>query len=126
MELSDRDRQTISIAVSIPGDDVPVIGWCSRSLWKPKRTFQGLLYRVGEHVIFADPDKGDTVAVLERLFCVRLERIERLFCVRIDGVPALFCKGSVLNVTEKQTQALRKSTKQTLQSCLKLHLSAER
>ncbi|KAL9976592.1 hypothetical protein ACROYT_G013913 [Oculina patagonica] len=82
MELSYSDRQTISIARGVTADDVPGIGWCSRSLWKPEHSFEGLLYRVGEHVIFADPDKGDTVAVLE---C--------LFSVRIDNVSALFCKG---------------------------------
>lgn len=82
MELSNSDRQTISIARGITADDVPGIGWCSRSLWKPEHSFEGLLYRVGEHVIFADPDKGDTVAVLESLFSVR-----------IDNVSALFCKG---------------------------------
>lgn len=84
MELSNIDRQTISIARGVPVDDVPVIGWCSRSLWKPEHSFEGLLYRVGEHVMFADPDKGDTVAVLESLFSVR-----------IDNVSALFCKGKL-------------------------------
>ena len=82
LELSDRDRQTISIACSVPDDSVAGIGWCSRSLWKPKHSFEGLLYRVGEHVIFADPDEGDTVATLESLFSVK-----------IDDVPVLFCKG---------------------------------
>lgn len=33
-------------------------------------------------MIFADPDKGDTVAILESLFYVK-----------IDDVPVLFCKG---------------------------------
>ena len=82
LELSDRDRPTISIACSVPDDSVAGIGWCSRSLWKPKHSFEGLLYRVGEHVIFADPDEGDTVATLESLFSVK-----------IDDVPVLFCKG---------------------------------
>lgn len=84
MELSNRDQQSISIAIGVPTDDVPVVGWCSRSLWKPEHSFGGLLYRVGEHVIFADKDNGDTVAILERLICLR-----------IGGVFALLCKGTL-------------------------------
>ncbi|KAJ7361958.1 hypothetical protein OS493_014606 [Desmophyllum pertusum] len=80
VELSNSDQQTISIARGITVDDVPGIGWCSRSLWKPEHSFEGLLYRVGEHVIFADPDKGDTVAVLESLFSVRIDNVSVLFC----------------------------------------------
>ena len=80
MELSYSDQHTISIARGVPVDDVPGIGWCSRSLWKPEHSFEGLLYRVGEHVIFADPDEGDTVAVLESLFSVRIDNVSVLFC----------------------------------------------
>ena len=80
MELSNSDCQTISIARGVPVDDVSVIGWCSRSLWKPEHSFEGLRYRVSEHVIFADPDKGDTVAVLESLFSVRIDNVSVLFC----------------------------------------------
>lgn len=80
MELSNSDCQTISIARGVPVDDVSVIGWCSRSLWKPEHSFEGLRYRVGKHVIFADPDKGDTVAVLESLFSVRIDNVSVLFC----------------------------------------------
>lgn len=79
--LSDSDRQTIGIAKGVPVDDVPVIGWCSRSLWKPEHSYEGLLYRVREHVIYADPDKGDVVL------------LDSLFSVRINIVSSLFCKG---------------------------------
>ena len=75
MELSNSDRQVIS---NVKG--VPVIEWCCRRLLKPKHSFEGLLYRVGEHVIFADPDKGDTVATLESVFSVRLNNVSTLFC----------------------------------------------
>ena len=72
MELSINDQRIISIARGVAADDVPAVGWCSRSLWKPEHSFEGLLYRVGEHVIFADPDKGDTVVVLDSLFSVTI------------------------------------------------------
>lgn len=42
-----------------------------RSLWKPEHSFEGLRYRVG---------KGDTVAVLESLFSVRIDNVSVLFC----------------------------------------------
>ena len=80
MELSNSDRQVISNVKGVPVGDVPVIGWCCRSLLKPKHSFEGLLYRVGEHVIIADPDKGDTVATLESVFSVRLNNVSTLFC----------------------------------------------
>lgn len=58
LDLSYSERQIISNVKGVPVDDVPVIGWCCRSLLKPKHSFEGLLYRVGEHVTFADPEKG--------------------------------------------------------------------
>ena len=80
MELSISDRRIISIARGVAADDVPTVGWCSRSLWKPEHSFEGLLYRVGEHVIFADPDKGDTVVLLDSLFSVTINNVSVLFC----------------------------------------------
>ena len=68
------------IAKGVPVDDVPVIGWCSRSLWKPEHSYEGLLYRVGEHVIYTDPDKGDIAVLLESLFSVRINIVSSLFC----------------------------------------------
>ena len=114
MELSNSDCQTISIARGVPVDDVPHIGWCSRTLWKPEHSFEGLRYRVGTHVIFADPDKGDTVAVLESLFSVK---IDSLF---------FSAKENILNMMEKQTLAISESAQQITQSYLKLHFLAER
>ena len=80
IELSNSDRQVISNVKGVPVGDVPVIRWCCRSLLKPKHYFEGLIYRVGEHVIFADPDKGDTVGTLESVFSVRLNNASTLFC----------------------------------------------
>lgn len=80
MELSISDRRIISIARGVAADDVPTVGWCSRSLWKPEHSFEGLLYRVGEHMIFADPDKGDTVVLLDSLFSVTINNVSVLFC----------------------------------------------
>ena len=80
MELSINDRQIIRIARGVAVDDVPTIGWCSRGLWKLEHSFEGLLYRVGEHVIFADPNKGDTVVVLDNLFSVTINNVSALFC----------------------------------------------
>lgn len=96
LELSNNDRQSISLAIGVPIDNIPGIGWCSRSLWKPNHSFEGLLYRVGEHVIFVDPEKGDTVAALQSLFSVR-----------VGGEPVLFCKGKCFDYDGEANAGLR-------------------
>lgn len=115
MELSNSDWQTISIARGVTADDVPGIGWCSRSLWKPEHSFEGLLYRVGEHVIFADPDKETLLLYLRVCFLSELT-----MCLLSSA------KENILNMMEQQTLALRKSAQQMKQSYLKLHFLAER
>ena len=96
MDLSYSERQIISNVKGVPVNDVPVIGWCCRSLFKPKHSFEGLLYRVGEHVIFADPEKGDTVATLESVFSVR-----------VNNVCTLFCKGKQFEYAEQAEIGLK-------------------
>lgn len=113
--LSDSDRQTIGIAKGVPVDDVPVIGWCSRSLWKPEHSYEGLLYRVREHVIYADPDKETLLFYLIVCFLSELT-LCRLFSAREN----------ILNMMEKQKLVSDKYAQQMTQSYLKLHFSAER
>jgi hypothetical protein len=79
-EISAKDREMISTVKDVPIQDVAQIACTARSLWKPNHGFGGLLYRIGDKVMFAHPEVGDCVVELQKFVSLNVAGIALVCC----------------------------------------------
>lgn len=79
VHLSQQDIQLIQVTTnSLAPSVIAEIAWSFRSLWKPRQTPQGMLYRVGEQAMFT-MDGVDQCCQITDFFCVKVDNDYKKF-----------------------------------------------